>query len=131
MDAELAASRARIDEALSLQCRSSSECATLPIGHRACGGPEGYLAYSTATSDIANLVLNIGRYTQRRKQLVEASAEMSTCQVPVDPGAYCTPAGQCQLQPTRGGRGTSPVLLPGHALQTAVVGDPAFKKNGL
>ena len=102
----LAASRALVDAAVSLQCRSHSECATLPIGARACGGPEGYLAFSTVHSDVARLKQNLARYNQLRKAAVEASGEMSTCQVPVDPGAQCTPAGQCALMPARGLRGT-------------------------
>ena len=102
---ELAASRAGMDAALSLQCSIHSDCATLPIGARACGGPEGYLAYSKTHSDVAGLKRHLSRYNQLRKAAVEASGEMSTCQLPVDPGAQCTAAGQCQLMPTRNNRG--------------------------
>ena len=36
-------------------CTDSGQCRTVPVGARACGGPEGYLAYSTAGGQEAAL----------------------------------------------------------------------------
>lgn len=80
-------------------CTDSSQCKTVPLGARACGGPEGYLAYSTSTTPTAPLLALAERYAQQRRAEQAASGMMSTCQMMVDPGAVCQ-AGACQLRTT-------------------------------
>jgi hypothetical protein len=77
-------------------CTESAQCKTVPLGARACGGPESYLAYSTATTPAAPLQALAERYAQQRRAEQAASGMMSTCQFMPDPGAQCR-AGSCQL----------------------------------
>jgi hypothetical protein len=78
-------------------CAESSQCKTVPLGARACGGPEGYLAYSTAATPPAPLQALAERYAQQRRAEQAAAGMMSTCQMMVDPGAVCQ-ASVCQLR---------------------------------
>lgn len=77
-------------------CSDGAQCRTLPVGARACGGPEAYLAYSTANLSEPALKALAERYQRDRQAQNEASGMMSTCRVIPDPGAVCR-AGTCQL----------------------------------
>ncbi len=77
-------------------CSSDGQCHTLAIGHRACGGPESYLAWSSASTPQAELEALGERYQQERRAADTASGMMSTCRFMPDPGAVCR-AGTCQL----------------------------------
>lgn len=77
-------------------CSDSAQCRTLPLGARACGGPEAYLAYSTAKGSKAQLRSLAERYQAERRAANKASGMISTCQFMPDPGAVCQ-AGRCQL----------------------------------
>lgn len=77
-------------------CTASRQCKTLPIGERACGGPERYLAYSTAATPSAALEGLAERYRQQRRTAIAQTGEVSSCQFLIDPGAICR-AGACQL----------------------------------
>jgi hypothetical protein len=79
-------------------CTESSQCRTLPLGARGCGGPEGYLAYSTANTSTAALQALGERYKQEREARNASSGMVSDCRFMVDPGAVCQ-AGACQLAP--------------------------------
>lgn len=77
-------------------CSEDSQCRTLSIGARACGGPEGYLAYSTVHSDATELqALGVAYQAERRKANAEAG-RVSDCRFISDPGAVCR-AGSCVL----------------------------------
>lgn len=75
-------------------CDTSAQCRSLPVGQRACGGPEAYLPYSTKVTDAAKLqrLAEQQRAEQREKNTREGM--MSTCQAIMDPGATCS-AGKC------------------------------------
>jgi hypothetical protein len=91
----LAQIRALIGDAA---CTDSSQCHTLAIGARPCGGPQAYLPWSSARTDGAALAVLGERYRKEREAAIAASGEMSTCQFLPDPGASCR-AGTCQLNP--------------------------------
>lgn len=78
-------------------CTSSKQCHTLALGARACGGPQTYMAWSSARTDGAALRLMGERYAEQEKARIAASGEMSDCRMSVDPGAECR-AGACQLR---------------------------------
>ena len=73
------------------QCGSDAECASIPFGSRACGGPSDYLVYS----------LSIGKEHQRHLQALSARSRelsaklnerrslMSHCQVLPEPATVC------------------------------------------
>lgn len=77
-------------------CSSDDQCHTLAIGHRACGGPESYLAWSSEKTSQAELQALGERYKEERRAADAASGMASTCQFMADPGAVCR-AGTCQL----------------------------------
>jgi hypothetical protein len=83
--------------AANTSCTSSSQCHTLALGERACGGPEGYLAYSAAAAPVKPLQALAARYAEQRRAENAKSGIMSTCQMLTDPGALCQ-AGACQLR---------------------------------
>jgi hypothetical protein len=85
-------------------CDSAAQCRTLAVGHKSCGGPESYIAYSTKSGDSARLVQLGEQYAAARKAENERSGMASNCMMVMDPGATCA-ANRCVL--TQGGTGVS------------------------
>ena len=83
-------------------CDAPAQCKTLAVGAKACGGPEGYLAYSTKISDGARLTELAARDAQARKKADARAGMVSTCSVVSDPGATCD-AGRCVTLQRSGG----------------------------
>lgn len=77
-------------------CSASSQCRTLALGARACGGPEAYLPYSTAATDEKALRALGEQYKAEREAANKAGGMMSICRHEPDPGAVCQ-AGKCVL----------------------------------
>lgn len=77
-------------------CSDTTQCKTVALGARPCGGPEGYLAYSSAATATAPLQALAARYAQQRRAEAAKSGELSTCQFMPDPGAQCR-TGTCVL----------------------------------
>ena len=76
------------------RCKKDADCRTLAIGLKACGGPEAYLAWSSANTDAQKLMAAAQRYaTARRLQLDKPGAPASNCAVVSDPGAHCVAEG--------------------------------------
>lgn len=76
-------------------CGDNSQCHSLPVGARACGGPEAYLAWSSTATSADALQALAGRYKAQRQAKIAASGEMSDCRFFADPGAVCR-TGTCQ-----------------------------------
>ncbi|MBP6339424.1 MAG: hypothetical protein KA375_17610 [Vitreoscilla sp.] len=89
----------------SARCEQDSQCRSLPLGHKACGGPAGHLAWSTAVSQESRLLALAQRHQQAERQAVEKSGRISDCMLVSDPGARCNAQTQrCELNPRgRGG----------------------------
>ncbi|MDQ1832747.1 hypothetical protein [Massilia scottii] len=79
-------------------CDNASQCRTLPVGSKACGGPAGFLPWSTKRSNGELLARLAAEQAAAEKKMNENSGMMSTCSVEQDPGATCI-AGRCVLQP--------------------------------
>ncbi|WP_396268964.1 hypothetical protein [Ideonella sp.] len=94
------------DEIGDAACTSNSQCRTIGVGHRACGGPEAWLAWSTSGTNEAKLKPLVDAHTQARKAEVERSGMMSICAMLPDPGAQCV-AQRCTLKT----RGASPAVM--------------------
>lgn len=84
------------DEIGTAECDNASQCRTMPVGHKSCGGPEGYVAYSTKTGNTARLLALGEQYAAARKAENERSGMLSNCMVERDPGATCV-ANRCVL----------------------------------
>jgi hypothetical protein len=76
----------------------------MPVGHKSCGGPESYVAYSTKSGDEARLLALGTQYAAARKAAHQDSGMVSNCMLERDPGATCA-ANRCVL--TKGGAGVS------------------------
>jgi hypothetical protein len=77
-------------------CSSDAQCHTLAVGHKSCGGPESYLAWSSGKTSEAELQALAERYKEERRAADAASGMVSNCRFMPDPGAICR-AGTCQL----------------------------------
>ena len=92
-------------------CRQDDDCRSLAIGFRACGGPEGFVAWSASSTDADALRIAARHYERARRTQAAALGEASTCDILSDPGAFCArPAaagagaasGQCTLHQRQG-----------------------------
>lgn len=77
-------------------CSEALQCRTVPIGHQACGGPEAWLAWSSAAGKGPQIDELAANHRAARRTMVERLGLQSTCAVVPDPGAQCR-AGRCQL----------------------------------
>jgi hypothetical protein len=83
-------------------CKADLQCRTVAVGAKACGGPAGYLAWSSESTDAQRLAGLAARQAQAHKREIEASGMLSNCAMVADPGAACV-AGRCQLATLSGG----------------------------
>jgi hypothetical protein len=84
-------------------CTRSTQCQSLAIGAKPCGGPEFYLAWSNRQTALPPLHALAARYRQERMAANAESAVVSDCRMLDDPGARCEMsapggAGQCVLR---------------------------------
>ena len=79
------------------RCDVDSQCRTVPVGNKPCGGPERWLAWSTTATDELNLQRRIDQYTVAQARLQHARRPVSNCAIVPDPGATCR-ASHCVLQ---------------------------------
>lgn len=73
-------------------CVSDDQCRTVAFGAKACGGPQGYLAWSTLHTDATALAATAEQYAARRRADNQREGRVSDCAMVADPGAYCAPA---------------------------------------
>ena len=81
-------------------CDSDAQCHSIGVGAKACGGPDGYLAWSTRNTDAVALRALTERQAQVQRDEQASSGMLSNCQFMPDPGARCVAAGgqrKCQL----------------------------------
>jgi hypothetical protein len=79
-------------------CDSERQCHTIAIGSKACGGPEGYRAWSDRHHDGSRLKQLAAQHAAARRAEDKRDRMMSTCSYVSDPGATCQ-AGHCVLRP--------------------------------
>jgi hypothetical protein len=77
-------------------CSTDSQCHSLAIGAKPCGGPEAYLPWSSAKTN-PDAIRALGeRYKSERQAEGTKRGLVSDCRFQLDPGAQCR-AGLCQL----------------------------------
>jgi hypothetical protein len=85
-------------EAVVAPCTADTECRTVPVGARACGGPEAYLPWSVRAPGADEWRASVAAYTAASEQArVREGDVMSTCVMQEDPGARCA-QGRCVLE---------------------------------
>ena len=70
-------------------CSSDAQCRTLPIGEKACGGPERWMAWSTTSPKADQLPAWAAELATLARQRNQRSGMVSNCQYLPDPGAVC------------------------------------------
>lgn len=78
------------------RCSGDSQCRTVAVGEKACGGPEAWLAWSTASASAPAVQAAAEATTRAAKLRNQQGGLMSTCQYLPDPGARCV-AGHCAV----------------------------------
>ena len=79
-------------------CDTDVQCRTLAVGSKACGGPEGYLPWSSKTSNGIRLSALAAAHAGESTRENERSGMRSNCSVTQDPGAVCRPRAQDGLK---------------------------------
>ena len=77
-------------------CSSDAQCRTLPIGEKPCGGPERWLAWSSASPQATQLPAWAAELSALVRQRNQESGILGNCRVQPDPGAICQ-AERCVL----------------------------------
>jgi hypothetical protein len=109
-DGSVAALRSQIQALVGeAPCSSDADCRSSPIGAKACGGPEAYIAWSARTTDEAALGTALAGYTAAQRTAITREGRVSNCEFVTDPGAVCVASGQaggrCQLRKQPRGHG--------------------------
>jgi hypothetical protein len=88
---DLASVRAKLESTLTnaSACTVDTECHSVAVGAKACGGPTGYRAYSSKTVSSASVDALAQQERDLSAQAARASHEVSTCYMLADPGAHC------------------------------------------
>jgi cell division protein FtsB len=78
-------------------CDQASECATAPVGTKACGGPRTYLVYCRATTDEAALMRALDALKGAEEAYNREAGIVSDCMLVTPPavrleGSSCTAA---------------------------------------
>jgi len=74
------------------RCQRDDQCRTVAIGTMACGGPEGYLAWSVVDGRTAEVQTLAAQHAQLRQAWHQHTGIASVCAVRTNPGAYCQAA---------------------------------------
>jgi len=90
--------RAEIGDAA---CDAPQQCRSIAVGHKSCGGPEAYLAWSSKRSNEARLQGLVEQHAAARRAENLRSGMVSDCRLVTDPGSTCK-AGRCALLPGSG-----------------------------
>jgi hypothetical protein len=83
-------------------CDTDAQCRTIAVGAKACGGPAGYMAWSSQGTDSQKLTALAARQSEAQRREIEASGLRSNCAMVSDPGAACV-ARRCELATQSGG----------------------------
>jgi len=88
------AQRARLnDEVLRLSqpltCKADSDCASLAMGSKPCGGPWKFVLYSKRNSKIPALKKKLDEYNKLDQKINESQQVMSDCSVAIEPILKC------------------------------------------
>ncbi|MDP9107778.1 MAG: hypothetical protein M3N23_01755, partial [Pseudomonadota bacterium] len=80
------------------RCDHAAQCHALPVGSKACGGPQSYLPYSDRAHNESQIQSLSQHYTALQRAQSQASGEISDCSMRLAPTAICTSDGRCVLQ---------------------------------
>jgi len=70
-------------------CETVAQCRAIAFGSKPCGGPWGYLIYSTETTDSTRLAALVAEYNSREAQVNREEGRVSDCRFVPVPGLAC------------------------------------------
>lgn len=70
-------------------CNHDSECNTVGIGTKPCGGNRYYFAYSSSSTNLTQLMSAVREYNVLDNQLDHRIETVDKCILGVDPGSIC------------------------------------------
>jgi hypothetical protein len=70
-------------------CSDNSQCRSIAMGNKACGGPEGYQIYSTKNTNPVALTVLVSEYNRVDKQLDAILRQPSDCRYITQPVLSC------------------------------------------
>ncbi|CAF1295568.1 unnamed protein product [Rotaria sordida] len=77
------------------RCTSSKQCAAEATGKRACGGPNGYIVYSTAKADSVRKIKWLASQTRSLETMYNRENDIvSICSMVMPPSVSCN-SGKC------------------------------------
>lgn len=84
------------------ECDAQEQCHVVGVGAKPCGGPNGYLAWSSRKTDGSALQAAVASNRQAETEANRKSGLMSNCMVMPEPSAVCRPRASdgrrtCQL----------------------------------
>ena len=88
---DLASVESQLDTTLNqaAACTADTECRTVAVGAKACGGPTGYRAYSSKTISPDSVEALAQHERELAAAQARASHQVSPCFMLADPGARC------------------------------------------
>lgn len=75
-------------------CSPGSECSFMPYGSKACGGPQGYLIFSSET-DVPALQKMVEKHRKAEAAYNKQNQIISDCSIPAPPEKLACEDGKC------------------------------------
>ena len=75
-------------------CSPTAGCSVMPYGSKACGGPQGYLLFSSET-DIPALQKMVEKHREAEATYNKQNRITSDCSIPVPPEKLACEDGKC------------------------------------
>ncbi len=75
-------------------CNEDSKCSYIAYGSKSCGGPQGYLVFST-NIEVKTLKAMVNKYTEDEKVYNKQNGVISDCSVPAPPKIVGCKNGNC------------------------------------
>lgn len=84
------------------RCTADSQCRTVAVGAKACGGPAAYWAWSTEGTDAQRVATLAAAHTAAQQREIAGRGLMSNCALVPEPAVACV-AQTCQTRPQPAG----------------------------
>lgn len=75
-------------------CSPTSDCSFMPFGSKACGGPQGYLIFSSET-DVPTLHKMVEKHRKAEEAYNKQNRIISDCSLPAPPEKLACEDGKC------------------------------------
>jgi len=77
------------------RCAKSTDCTTAAVGSRACGGPNGYIVYSSLSSNVQDIRSLAQLTTKLEREYNADNSVISICSLVMPPKPVCDETQKC------------------------------------